>query len=759
MPKLVHTRSEFEGEIAEQLALVEGRPLPRWKPGALEAVGHPVRRVDGEGRVTGRARYTADIALPGMLHAAILRSPYARARIDRVDARAALALPGVRAVLHRFNAPRTPYRGEDVLFREVVRFAGDEVAAVLADSDAIAREALARIVVDYEVRPHAADLDEAMTPGAPALEDDGNVHDAGSYARGDTAKALREASSVVAAEYRTSTQLHNSMETHGAVAQWDGDTLTVWESTQHVFGVRAGLRNALGLPFAKLRVLCDHMGGGFGSKGGVGKYTIVAALFARETGRPVRCVLTREEENLAAGNRSATIQRLRLGLRRGRITAIEHESWSSSGPARWVANPTGPTNGLYDVANVRTRAHRVATSTGQLSPFRAPGYVEGTFALESAVDELALAAGVDPLALRLRHARAQRDPVSGMRHSLKRLAECYEIGAREIGWSRRRPGGLRGSTTTRRRGIGMASQTWSGNGIPPAYATVHLNPDGSAIVRTGTQDIGTGTKTILAQIVAEELGISVDAVRVELGDTNAPYAPISAGSVTAASVGPAVRVAAADAARQLLDIAAGVLETPVAELRLAGGSVVSPGRTTPLAEVLEPLANWTVIGRGARRPNPNDLVTRSFGAQFAELEVDLETGELFVLRLVAVHDVGRVLNPTLARSQMEGGIIQGLGFALTEERVVDLPTGRVMNGDLEGYKVPTIRDVPELVVRFIGEPDHRANELGAKGLGEPPIIPTAPAIANALANACGARVRHAPLTPARVQAALAAVPR
>jgi len=754
--RVVRTRVEFEGEISEELALVQGEDLAAWGEGAeLRVVGHPARRIEGAAKVTGRAVYTHDLRFPGMLYARILRSPYPRARVRRVDPSRALALPGVRSVLHRFNAPKAAFRGEETIFRDEVRFVGDEVAAVAAESEETADEALGLISVDYEVLPHVVDLEEAIDDSSPRIDEKGNVHDAGSYQRGDLRRAMREADAVVEGTYRTSTQMHNSLETHGAVAVWDGDLLTVFESTQHIFGVRQGLQAALRIPYAKIRVVCEHMGGGFGSKGGIGKYTIVAALFARELGVPVRCVLDRREENLAAGNRSATLQRVRIAAKGGRISAIAHDAWSSAGQGRWVADPTGPTKGLYDVPNVAVRSYRVMANTGSLSAFRAPGYVEGTFALESSIDELADTIGMDPLELRRRHAGATSDPISGLRYSAKRLIECFDIGAEEIGWSRRRPKGLRGSAPGLRRGLGMASQLWGGGGAPPAYATVHLNPDGTAIVRIGTQDIGTGTRTIVAQVCAEELGIDLDAVRVEIGDTDSPYAPISAGSLTVASIAPAIRLAAADAREQLLDVASGVLEVPRAELAVERGHVVSRGARTPLAKVFEELQNYTVVGRGGRMPNPEDLSLKTFGAHFAEVEVDPAVGEVRVEKVVAVHDIGRVIDPLTARSQVEGGVIQALGFALTEERVLDRPLGRVLNADLERYKVPTVMDVPRIVARFVDVPDSEANNTGAKGLGEPPIIPTAAAVANAVANALGVRIRHLPLTPARVLEALA----
>jgi len=756
MPRVVKSREEFEGEVYESLVLVEGRDLPLLDGGERTEIGHERRRVDGTARVTGRARYTQDVYLPAMLFVRVLRSPYPRARVRRIDTKKAEALAGVRGVLHRFNAPKAAFRGEDTIFREEVRFVGDEVAAVAADDEDTAAEALRLIEVDYELLPHVVDLEEAIGDVAPRLETDGNVAEASTHKRGDVRKAMKEADAVVEATYRTSTQIHNSLETHGAVASWDGEVLTVFESTQHVFGVRQGLKTALKLPFSKIRVVCDYMGGGFGSKGGVGKYSIIASLFAMELGRPARCILTRDEENLAAGNRSATLQQIRIAGKGREITAIEHTSWANVGQGKWVANPTGPTNTLYDVANVSSKSYKVVTNAGALSAFRAPGYVEGTFALECAVDELAERMGIDPIALRRKHAGSPKDPLSGKRYSDKHLLECYRIGAEEIGWRRRRNGGMRGSAPHRHRGLGMATQIWGGGGGPPAYATVHLNPDGTVVLTAGTQDIGTGTRTVLAQICADELGVELANVHVRIGDTENPYGPISAGSVTLASVGPAVRIAARDAREQLLGAAAGVLETPAGELRIDGGVVVSKGARTPLSEILGKVENNTVIGKGARHPNDPELSQRTFGAHFAEVEVDLRTGEITVEHIVAVHDIGRIVNPLTARSQVEGGVLQALGFALTEERFVDRATGRVMNGNLENYKVPTVKDVPtKITVKFVDRPDRRANNLGVKGLGEPPIIPTAAAIANAVANATGARIRHAPLTRARVLDALA----
>ncbi|MDQ2951236.1 MAG: xanthine dehydrogenase family protein molybdopterin-binding subunit [Chloroflexota bacterium] len=756
--RVLKSKDEFEGEIYESTVIVEGRDLPA--PHDSEAsteIGKPRPRVDGRKRVSGTATYTQDVQLVGMLHALILRSPYPRARVRAIDAKKAEALPGVRGILHRFNAPEIEFRSEKGLFREEVRFVGDDVAAVAADSEEIANAALALIQVDYEVLPHVVDLEEAIRDKAPKLTPEGNVFDAGSYKRGEFRKAFKDADVTIEATYRTSTQMHNALETHGAVASWDGERLTVWESTQGVFEVRNMIKTALKLEPTQVHVICDFMGGGFGAKLGTYKYSLYASLFSMKLGRPVRCILSRREENLAAGNRSATLQKLRLGGTDGRIVALEHESWSNSGQGRWAANPTGPTNTLYDIPDLASTAHRVMTNAGALSAFRAPGYVEGTFALESAIDELANAMKVDPLALRKRHARSTIDPRTGNRYSLKRLIECYAIGAKEIGWSKRRADGTRGTAAHRRRGLGMATQIWGGGGGPPAYASVHFETDGTAVVRVGVQDIGTGTRTAVAQICADEIGLALEQVTVRLGDTDAPYGPGSGGSVTLASIGPAVRLAASEAREKVLAAAGGVLEVRGEELRLEKGVVVSKGARTPLREILSKLSNSTIVGNGLRHPNPTGISIKTFGAHFAQVEVDMKTGEIFVEKIVAVHDIGRVVNPMTAASQVQGGVMQALGFALTEERIVDRGLGRVMNANLEWYEIPTVMDTPEIVVRFIDVPDRKANNLGSKGLGEPPIIPTAAAIANGVANATGARVRHAPMTRARVLEALALV--
>jgi xanthine dehydrogenase YagR molybdenum-binding subunit len=789
MPKVVKTKTEFEGHVFEEYVVVEGAGLSAWESQApLKYVGQKTQRIDGPERVTGKALYTFDVQLPGMLYGKILRSPHPHAKIKHIDTRRAEKLPGVRAVLSHKNTPKIPFRqGQTFAFDEIVRYVGDEVACVVADEEEICQDALELVDVEYEVLPFVIDPEEALRPDAPKVQPSGNLLNGKPdlYQRGDLQMGLAQAEVVVAGTFKTQCALHNCMETHGSVALWEGDSLTIWDSTQHIFGVRAGLAQLLGLPLHKVRVIKKYMGGGFGSKNGLGKYTLIAALGALRTGRPVKIMLDRHEENLAAGNRPSTVQHLKIGATRdGALTALELKAIVGAGAfCTWPPSVGGPARQLYACPNLKTEQYTVLTNTGPLSAFRAPGYVEGTFALESLMDELAKKLGMDPLALRLKN-YTELDQTSGRPYSTKGLREAYERGAKLFGWHERKVltpdpsvtlseakgldssltlrmtrerAGAAGVMATKLRGFGMASQIWSGNGSPPAYALVKINPDGTATVISGTQDIGTGTKTVLAQIAAEELGFALEKISVELGDTQmGPYAPLSAGSMTVASVGPAVRLAAHEARHQLLDVAAQVLEVPRESLTLCDGLLSSPALKEPVAvhEVLKNLENFMIIGRGARAPNPEDVAVNTFGAQFAEVIVDTETGEVKVERIVAVHDSGRVINPLTLSSQIEGGIIQGLGYALYEQRVVDRVTGVVVNDNLENYKIPTALDVPEIIHEMVDRPDLRANNLGVKGVGEPPIIPTAAAIANAVADALGVRIYELPITRERVLKAL-----
>ncbi len=758
MSRVIQTKTEFEGRFHEELIVVEGEGLSPWPEGiTLAYVGQRVPRLDGAERVSGRAVYTADVQLPGMLWGKILRSPYPHARIKKIDVQKAEKIPGVWLVLTYENIPKIPfYGGQTFLLDKTIRFAGEEVACVIADNEERAEDAREEISVEYEPLPFVLQPEEALNPGAPQIHPAGNLVRGGPdvYERGNIDRGFTGAEVMVEEVFKTSTALHNAMETHGSVALWEGDQLVIWDSTQHIFGVRAQAAQLLDISLNKVRVIKQYMGGGFGSKNSMGRYTLLAALGAKMTGRPVKILLDRHEENLAAGNRPASVQYLKIGARRdGTLTAIHLRAYTAAGAYILIPPAVGgPVRQLYSCPHVKTEQYAVFTNTGPLSAFRGPGYVEGTFALESAMDELAQKLSMDPLDLRLRN-YTEINQITGQPYSTKGLREAYERGAREMGWAQR----SKGEKGSKRKGFGMASQIWGGSGGPPAYAWVKINPDGSAVVLSGTQDLGTGTKTVLAQIAAEELGIPMDKISVQIGDTQInPYAPISAGSMTLPSVGPAVRTAAYDAKRQLLDIAAQVLQVPGEGLEIQNGSLQSPKLQQPvlLKDMLANLRNFMIVGRGARSPNPEGVHVNTFGAQFVELEVDVETGEVNIIKFIAVHDSGRVINPLTISSQIEGGVIQGLGFGLIERRVVDRKTGVVLNANLEDYQMPTIQDAPEIISQMVDRPDLRANNLGSKGVGEPPIIPTAAAVANAIADSLKVRIRELPITREKVLKAL-----
>ena len=550
---------------------------------------------------------------------------------------------------------------------------------------------------------------------------------------------------VVEAEYRTQTVLHNPLETHQSVCRWEGDTLEVYISTQFIWGVRDDIAEALDLPPDRIRVVCNFMGGGFGAKNGAHDQTFIAIALAGQTGRPVRCALSRREENLATGNRNSTTQRLRAAARSdGTLVALEGEFVNAVGWKGWSGPTYGPMEMLYACENVRTLTYGAKLNLPPNAAFRAPGFVEGTFGLECLLDELAARLELDPLELRTRN-HADTDLVDGRPYSSKKLLECYRRA--EPHWARREQVRAR-SEGPWRRGVGLASQIWYGGGGPPSYAWVRIGSDGRATVITAMQDIGTGTRTAMAQIAAEELGLPLERVRVSLGDSSrGPYASISAGSSTTPSMGPAVRAAAADAARQIVEIAAQRYHLEERVLSLRDGKVVSSdGGSWSLEEVTGLLDDGQILGKGARGPNPTGMQVLTFGVQVADVAVDVETGEVRVERIAAIHDVGRVINPLGAQSQVEGGIIQGVGHTLSEERLVDPTTGTVLTQTLDSYKLPTIADVPEIVVELLDIPDEHLTNLGSKGLGEPPIVPTAAAIANAIRDATGADVRSLPIS-------------
>jgi CO/xanthine dehydrogenase Mo-binding subunit len=737
LARLIKTEKEVEGRYSETWVLVEEDVLDQWPEGPRDVVGRPAPKVDGYERARGEARYTADVRLPGMLQTAVLRSPHAHARVARIDLSRAREAPGVRAAIGPEDL--------DVL-SDVAEYEGRPVAAVAADSLSRARAAVDLIDVEWEELEPLLDPEEAVR--RESFISTPRRHDRGDYDRG-----LAEADVVVEAEYLTQTLNHNPLETHQCVCDWRGEGLDVYVSTQAIWGVRDAVADRLGLPRDKVRVICEFMGGGFGAKGETGNYVYIAAELARRAGRPVKVALSRREENVVSGNRNATIQRVTAAARSdGTLVALGGEFTCSLGWTGWLPGTAGPMQMLYACENVRTVEYGAKLNLPPMAAFRAPGFVEGTWSLECLLDKLAAELDIDPLELRRRN-YAPADPIDGRPYSAKELMECYRRA--EPHWERGAEVRAR-SDEVWKRGVGLASQIWYGGGGPPSYAWVRVGSDGRANVVTAMQDLGTGTRTAMAQIAAEELGLALDRVEVQVGDSaRGPYATLSGGSSTLPSMGPAVRAAAADAARQILELAAQRFDVEQRALSLSGGQVVSgDGGSWPLAEITGLLDDGQILGKGARGPNPAGMRVLTFGVQVAEVAVDVETGEVVVERIYAVHDVGRVINPLGAQSQIEGGIIQAMGHTFSESRLDDPHTGTVLTRTLDAYKLPTIADVPEIVCELVDRPDEQLTNLGSKGLGEPPIIPTAAAIANAIRDATGAEVTSLPITREEILRAL-----
>ena len=698
--------------------------MAKWKPlDEMTLLGTHQPRVDGPDKVSGRARYTHDQAPAGVLHGAVLTSPHAAARVVAIDASRARVLPGVKAVL------------TDVHPTGTVRFAGEYVAAVAAVGKAVAQDALELIDVTWDERAYAVTLEDAIEEGAPRVfADQENVRVPDPRGTGDVTAGFAAADEVVEAEFRTQVQTHSPLETHGSVAAWDGDELTVWDSTQAVHGVREGIAKALEMPANKVRVVCHHMGGGFGAKLGPGAYTVIAARLARAAGAPVKLMLSRKDEHLSVGNRPDSVQRLKLGATRdGTFTAFEATTWGSGG----IGGRGGvPQPYVYHFEDWRHQHHNVATNTGGARAFRAPGRPQACFAMEQLVDEMAWKLGLDPLAVRLRN-----DP-----HETR--AQEWQIAAERIDWARwrrRQPGAGAGPI---KRGVGMGASAWPTGG-GGTKAQIDILSDGTVEVRCGTQDLGTGTRTLVTLVAAEELGLPVSAVKAQIGDSDYPYSGGSGGSTTAPSVAPAIKVTAEKARAEVAAAVAAELGTDAESLVFAEGTVRDPGsgRRLSWAEACSLLGANAVSVAGQWQEGLSGRGVA--GCQFAEVEVDTDTGRIQVIKVVAVQDCGLVIDRLTTESQVNGAVIQGVSYALSEERLMDPETGTMVNADFENYKILGALESPEIEVILFDQP-----ERGVIGIGEPPTIPTSAAVANAFYHATGVRLRELPMTPDRVLMAL-----
>jgi xanthine dehydrogenase YagR molybdenum-binding subunit len=742
----------------------QGEPEP-W--GETNVLGRSSPRVDGYDRATGSAVYPSDVSLPGMIHAAILTCPHANAKVKRVDASAARKMPGVHAVITGDTPganPDWPYSGfEGKLFDEHCRFEGDAVAAVAAADPYRAHDALRAVEVEYQVLPHVTDYEKALEKDSPKVHEEGNRAGSSSYSRGDVEAGFESADAIIEETYRAASELHTPLEPHGCVARWDGDRLTVWESTQGVYSVQSKIAEVLGLPLSRVRVVGHYMGGGFGSKLSTSKYSIIAALLAKRSGRPVKLFMTREQTFTTMGNRPPATMTVKLGAKKdGTLTAMQFEAIATGGAYKgggtalldWQAKD------LYKCENASTKMTDVYINAQEARPFRAPGYVQCSWAIEQAMDALAEKLGICPVELRLKNVPEGSQARGGTPYTTEGLRLCLEQGAREFGWDEARRSTLEQKDSFKLRGVGMAACNWFvGDGGPPSTIVLKLFADGTANLNMGASDIGTGAKTVMAMVVAEELGIEVEDIQVEHADTKTTqYATPSGGSKTVPTEAPAVRRACIDLKRQLLDMAAEQLGVNRGSLVFAGDEVrTADGSESVEVKKLERLKQQkVVVGVGNRRPNPEGVRATPFAAQFCEVEVDTLTGEIKLIRMLGVNESGRVMDRLTWDGQVVGGVTMGVGFANTEFRVLDGPTGKLCNKNWHDYKLPTALDVPEEVASSpVMLTDDRANISGAKGLGEPVTIPTGGAIANAVYNAIGVRMTDTPINPVTLMAGIA----
>ncbi|MGC0421853.1 xanthine dehydrogenase family protein molybdopterin-binding subunit [Embleya sp. AB8] len=717
----------------------------------ISLIGAPRPRVDGPAKVTGTAEYTGDVALPDLAHAVLLQSTIAKGRITGMDIAAAETAPGVLAVFTSdgslgigrvasyYSADNGPMGdGRTPLADPVIRHHGQHIAMVVARTreEAVAGAELIR--VGYHEEAPLVRIEDAIPQTPPGRED---------VVRGDLATGLAVAEVTVEAYYETPPQHMNPMEPGVTTARWSGDRLTVYDSTQWVGAVRTALATAFGLPVEHVRVLSGFVGGGFGSKGTVWPHVLLAAAAARRIGRPVRLALTRPQMFTSCGTRPGTRQRIVLGARRdGRLTAIGHDGTTSTSPGENVVESTGGiTATLYACPNVLIRQRIVRLDMQPPTFQRAPGRAPGSFALESALDELAHQLRLDPVELRLRN-HADHDPASGRPWSSKHLRDCYRLGAERFGWDSgdRTPGTRRDGDWL--IGTGMASGTHEMD-PGPAAAYAELRVDGTAVVGVASHDIGTGTYTVFGQIAADVLGVPPERIFVRLGDTDLPEAPPSIASQTVAYVGPAIRRACEAVRDDLLAAAVADPESVLYRRRLGTIEFDVATFTTELARIGEA----SVSALGHAHPDAGlPYRVHSFGAQFAEVAVDALTGTVRVRRMVGAFDIGRVINPRTARSQLLSGMTFGLAQALMEATAIDPRRGHVVEPHLAGYHLPVNADVGDLDVLFVGVPDPHVSDLGARGAGEIGVVGAAAAIANAVFHATGVRVRTLPITPGRV---------
>jgi len=719
------------------LDLPDDEPTPWDLDTKLDVMGQRHQKVDAVMKVTGRAKYTHDQNPDGLLFGGFVRCPHAKGTIDHIDMDKALKVPGVKAVM--------PMNVSEV------RYAGQPIGALAAESRQALLEGIRAVLADarFTAQPHAARLEQAIAEGAPSVH--GNRPNVQRRRPSPNTEDVRKRLDggklqVVEVTARTQVQTHCCLETHGTVAKWDGDQLTVWTSTQATFGVRGQLSRSLrsmGLKDSNITVISEFMGGGFGSKFMAGYWSTAAARLAKDAGRPVKMMLDRREEQTDTGNRPDSIQKMRIGVDgSGKIQAYDVENTGTPGIGRraGVRNPM-----IYDFGETSVSNGSIATNAGGQQAFRAPGHPQGSFGLETAVDLAAEKAGMDPLVVRLRNDE----------HVIRRAQ--YSDGAKRIGWKNRKKNGA--GKGRYRTGYGVASSRWGGMGGPRAEILCRISPDGSVQVRSGAQDLGVGTRTLLAVVAAEELGITPGDIATFIGNTNDPIGPASGGSTTAPSIAPAVRQAAFLAGRDLRALVAEKLGCKADDLAMRKGAVRNEKKASQsmsFKDACRLIRQGDITATGKRRRNygrAGTFIDGVGGVQFAKVTVDTDFGIVKVDRVVALQDCGKIINRMTAEGQVFGGVIQGLSYALFEERHMDRHLGHMINSDLEMYKIAGPDDMPEIEA-VLYDVANGGNNCSVAGIGEPTMIPTAAAIAGAVHNALGVRVTALPMTPDRVLMAL-----
>lgn len=735
MGRKVTFRAGMEGAEKDITVEIHDADCEPWGLDAqLTYVGTDVPRLDGPAKTTGTAKYTMDVRPEGMLWAGFVTSPHAHAKVVSVDAAGARAVPGCLDV-------RT-HEGREV------RYAGQIVAAVCGETPQAVDDALAAMRVTYEVLPHVVTTEKALEEGAPQVDPTprGRVRwDARASRNPDLAKqAVAEAEVKASGTWRTQVQTHSALEPHGTVTRLEPDgSATVWASTQSTTSVQ-GLGRTLGVKNGAVRVLTPHMGGGFGAKFGVQPWDLEAAEFAKALKRPVRAMLDRRLEHLVGGNRPDSVQELTLaGTRDGTFTGLVGRAMGTAGNGTRGAGCAN--TAVYRFPAIAMEQATVPTFTQRGVAFRAPGHPQGLYALEGAVELFAHEAGLDPLEV-----RRKNDP-----HPIRQLQ--WRIGAERIGWTanRRRPSGSDAGPV--KRGVGCAAAVWYQKGGGSWNVDVRVDREGTVTVFNGAQDIGTGTRTVLAIMVAEELGLPPDRVQVRLGDTSFPPGPGSGGSKTAPSLAPAAREAGLRAREALGALLAAEWGVDASEITgEAGVFTTASGKRASFRQACALIGDEGLQVRGTRRPNYEGFDGQTAGCQFVQVAVDTDTGVVTVEKVVAVHDCGRVLDTLTSRSQVHGGVIQGISYALYEERRLDENLGDMVNPTFDTYRISGMADTPEIDV-VLTSLASGFNNAGVMGLGEPVTVPTAGAVSNAVFNALGVQLRELPMTPGRVLAALGKV--